>query len=211
MTVQPLIGLGGTTVALEGRFAPAAEPVRDTNEPPPARSLPGFPDGLRGRRESAAQDGLGPGARAALEQRPVRGADLAVLVAHLHLHVGAAPPDGDVVAPVAALAQVGGGLTVAGAERVAVDAVQHQVRDVVGLARERRVVEPDHLDEGQQKPTRSGHHGGEQPTENGRRSRSAHHHGRVSSRAAKLLKAPRPRKTSVKSPMRVSGPQSKSW
>ena len=43
----------GTSVAFAWReFAPAAEPVRDTNEPPPARSLPGFPDGLRGRRNA---------------------------------------------------------------------------------------------------------------------------------------------------------------
>ncbi len=60
---------GRHTRCFSGKLAPAAEPVRDKNEPPPARSLPGFPDGLRGRRERCLRIAR-PDAGPARDRRP---------------------------------------------------------------------------------------------------------------------------------------------
>src|SRR4029453_16560812 len=88
-----------------------------------------------------------PVLRTAFEPRTARHAYATVLGAHLDLDVAAPPRDRDVIATVATLAQIGGRLPLALAQRRTVDAVEHHPRDLVGVGGERRGVEPHHLHE----------------------------------------------------------------
>src|SRR6516162_1941279 len=183
----------GTTVAETDRRVSArreACPGRQ-NEPPPARSLPGF-----------SRTGFGAGAvptsrrtrrlrLAALRAWGARDADATVLRLHRNDHVGAAPVDLDVVAAIAALADVLGGSSLVLAQRGAVDPVEDETRHLRGLWREGGQVEPPPLEE---EPD-AGHHG----RQGDRRHHPAEHWTRVAQR-------PPQRSRELEGAERVEGP-----